>query len=257
MKSFVNKIAENKKWDARLYALAILVPVLTASLSYPFGMQKHSGAIFLPTIAAVIFSVAIVLQILEARKIRYWTALAGKIKSGADGQIVLRSWQKIYLPFFVIMMGLFPYVTQMPDNDHIRWYAWIFVFWGAWYFLARSRWSPIGIPEIEVTKDYIRIPNPTALQVGGKKEYRRSYLLGVLYVPLDQVKSIYWTVMGRSANLVVKCSGLTVEHPFLKKPPQTILDQECLIAASILGGSIPPDAIISFVERIAPNYEGK
>lgn len=269
-KTFVRKIAEHPEWDVPLFLLTILLPVVGFGLDYlvpawdvgrSLANTGKPGYGFIPPIISVVFSIAIGLQLREARSVRYWQEAAEKINRGHDiakmqssdkkNEIVLRSWKNITMPIFSIAMGAFPFFHPSVRQPWLPWFSWLFVLGGIWFLLVRTRWSPLGIPEIEITSTQLRIPNPTGLWIDGKKEKRRSYLTGVLSIPVDRVKDISWGMYGyNTPTLRVHCTRLTVEHPFLKRPPETVTDQDCVVLSSLAAGSVAADAIVAFVEKL-------
>lgn len=221
---------------------------------------KSPGYGIVVMIMAVTISAIILLLLRESRAVRKWEAKAEQITTNPE-EVLLQSWAKPRLWLFGIAMGGFIIWKPLAEYPYL-WQAIgvIFVLASVGMFIIRSRISPWGVPEVEITKQVIRLANPFFRSWDGTESmsYRykgRKKYMGVFSIALRDITEINWISTGTGQGqpqLVVKATAFTVTHPITKKPPYQSGGNGYTIHASLSAGGIPPDAIVAFAEKAIP-----
>lgn len=297
----VRKLAARPDLDIPLFLGALLLPVATfmlCSVVPPLDFTRalaHNGkpgfgVVLL--IGSVVAAASFLLVLREARSVRAWQKHADHVireeprfksvpsgevatpsladpesvfMSNKKSEVLLQSWTSTWFLLFGIMIGGFALMN--PPASHP--FAWriggaAFFFVAFWFFLMRFRWSPWGIPEVEITREVIKVPNPSFVSIDGatklvSKYQERKQYIGVLSIPLKEITSISWAAIGYkgAAELVIHAGGFTVAHPLSKKPPLEVMHKACVIRSSLSASGITPDAIVVFAERLIEQAHGE
>lgn len=265
----VRAIAANKRWDKPLlvgslclpvgaYALCQSIPQLDFMESISEGRSPGYGIVIM--LMAVTISVVILLLLRESRSVRKWESQAEQVTINTD-EVLLQSWAKPRLWLFGIAMGGFIIWQPLPEYPYLwRVIGVVFVLASVGAFLIRSRHSPWGVPEVEITGKAMRLANPSFRSCDGTESMpyqhgERKKYIGVFSIALRDITEINWISTGTGQGqpqLLIKANAFTVTHPITKKPPYQSEGRGYTIQAALSAGEIPPDAIVAFAEKVIP-----
>ena len=259
--TIVRNLSDKKHFDVPILVVSLLLPVVTIYAMRNHIFNHHGGAGFgvFFIMASCIVSIVLALMLLEARSVRYWREKADRvtqtIASEAENMppeknmVVFQSWMNSW---FIWGMAAIPLVAvKNPPSSHLL--ALMLVLWSlmcVFLGLVRTRWSPLGIPEVEITTTTIRVPAMFCFSSSPLSD--RVPCSVVLEIPLDAITHVGWGAIGYHSAplLIINTTQFTETHPLSKKASKTFSGESFTIRASLSSGTVTPDAIVTFAERL-------
>lgn len=274
----INKLSKKPKFTVFLLLIIIFLPIFVflICLNVPYlNFLQHITYNNKPNIGFSLFALSLVISVslfilfLEIQSVLKWERKAEEIIKQSslikdNNEPLLKSWFSTFVLMIAGLMGLF--AVLHPTSPYIiieRICGVIFLIGFVAGFISRSRWSPWGIPLVEIYRNRIKLGNLEYLYIDGirKNTYFFSaegrQFFGVYSIPLEKITSIKWNAQGKNgmSQLIITTSNFTVDHPLTKKSPLTIDEKECIIIALISAGSVTPDAIVNFAEYLIKNQK--